>query len=1006
MTLPRCALPHQSAAARRTRRIATSHWRSSLAAAAILLATFATSAFAQVSMISGTVTDNAKAPVVAVQLSIAGTRYAAATDHNGRFRISSISEPVGTAVTIVARRIGFTSASIAAHVGDENVDIVLAPSAVKLDEMVITGTPGSTERRALGVDVALIDASTLVDKAPINDVQQLLNGRVPGVTLVANSGVVGAGSTVRIRGISSFALTNTPLVYIDGVRIDNSQGTGTGNQSFGANTTTRWNDFDPNDIESIEILKGPAATTLYGTEAANGVIQIITKKGAPGKTTYEFNMRQGANWFSNPQGRLWRNYDTNANGDTVSEVYADLQKAYGQPIFTTGHLQSYGAGVSGGSQLIRYRISGAYTRDEGVEVTNNVNNYTTRANISVTPSEKLDITATAGYIVGKTNLPAEAGFGGTTWTTYYADPANIGTPHLGFLSGLPSSYHQEYNLFQSINRFTGGVTVNHHPLSWFNQRLTLGLDEGDESSQELAGVHHDLSYFFDTDADSGYKIEKQRNTRQFTSSYVANFVAPINSTLRSTTSFGSDITKRDGRYLNGSGNDFPAPGLSSLSSTTSQQVTESADTLDNTVGFYAQEELAWRDRLFITGGLRLDNNSAFGSRFRNVYYPKISGSWVLSEEPFFHISQLSTLRLRAAYGQSGQSPLAYSARKNYGAVPGPFGASVTPLNIGNPGLGPERAYETEFGFDAGFLHDRAGLEFTYFTGGTKEAILAQQVAPSTGFPGTQFVNAGKITKHGFELSLHGTPYQTTNTEWTIGVNLAKADSKVADLNGADFLQASTNVRHVLGFPVGSWFAKKVVGSTLNPDGSVTNVTCDDGTSSHNPIDCADAPVVYLGRTLPNFEGSATSTLKFLKNFQLFVMLDSKTGYKKVDGNARVRCHIFDLCESNWYPQRGFDLATLGAQTRSSYYSDIIKDASFLKLREVSVTYTLPGRFASALRSAGATISIAGRNLKTWTKYDGLDPEASFQGGTRGFGQWEQDVTPQLMQFVTTLHLSY
>ena len=965
-----------------------------------------TAAFAQVSMISGTVMDNAKAPVVAAQVSIAGTRYAAATDSYGRFHISSISEPVGTAVTIVARRIGFASSNVAAHVGDENVEIVLAASAVKLDEMVITGTPGSTERRALGVDVAQLDASTLVDKAPIQDVQQLLNGRVPGVTLIANSGVVGAGSTVRIRGASSFALTNQPLIYVDGVRVDNSQSTGTGNQSFGASTTTRWNDFNPDDIESIEIVKGPAATTLYGTEAANGVIQIITKKGAPGKTTYDFNMRQGANWFSNPQGRLWRNYDTNASGDTVSEVYTDLEKAYGQPIFTTGHLQSYGVGIGGGSDLIRYRISGGYSRDEGVEVSNNVNNYTTRANVSVTPSTKLDISANAAYIVGKTNLPAEAGFGGTTWTTYYADPANIGTPHLGFLSGTPAAYHENYDLFQSINRFTGGVTINHHPISWFNQRLTLGLDEGDEMSSELGGVHHDLSFFFDTDADSGYKIEKQRNTRQFTSSYVGNFVFPVTTTLRSTTSLGSDITKRDGRYLNGSGNDFPAPGLSSLSSTTSQQAVTSADTLDNTVGFYAQQEFAWRDRVFITGGVRVDKNSAFGSQFRNVYYPKVSGSWVLSEEPFFHVSQLSTLRLRAAYGQSGQSPLPYTSTATFSSTPGPFGASVTPSNIGNPNLGPERAYETEFGFDAGLFHDRAGIEFTYYTGGTNDAILPEQVPPSSGYPGTQYVNAGKLTKNGFELALHGTPYQTKNTEWTLGVNLATANTKVTDINGADFIQASTNVRHVVGYSVGSWFAKKVVGSTLNPDGSVTDVVCDDGTSAHHAIACADAPVVYLGRTLPNFEGSATSTLRFFKNFQLFVMLDSKTGYKKVDGNARVRCHIFDECESNWYPQRGFDLATLGAQTSSSYYSDIIKDASFLKLREVSVSYTLPDRFSTFFRSSGATISIAGRNLKTWTKYDGLDPEASFQGGTRGFGQWEQDVTPQLMQFVTTIHLSY
>ena len=1007
MTLPRCALRTQSDAALRARERAPRRWHAQLAVVAAMIAATATAAAAQTTSIAGTVTDAANVPIVAAQVSIAGTRYAAASDNSGHYRISGMTDPAGTAVTVTARRIGYKSASIAAHVGDENVDFHLAAAAVALNELVVTGTPGTTERRALGVDVTQIDAANVVNKAPITDVQTLINGRAPGVTLLGNSGVVGSGNTVRIRGVSSFSLTNQPLIYVDGVRVDNTQSTGTNNQGFGANTTTRWNDFNPDDIESIEIVKGPAATTLYGTEAANGVIQIITKKGAPGKTTYDFNMRQGANWFSNPQGRLWRNFDTNSAGDTVSETYTDLLRTYGQPIFTTGHLQSYDAGVSGGNSLIRYHVSGGYERNEGVESTNNINNYTGRANLGIFPSDKLDMQVSAAYIVGHTNLPAEAGFGGTTWTTYYADPANLdpGDPHVGFLSGTPAAYHENYYLFQAINRFTGGITLNHHPVSWFNQRLTLGIDGGNEDSEELGGVHHDLSFFFDTDADSGYKVVDQRNTRLFTSSYVGNFILPVTSAIKSTTSIGGDIIKREGLYVDGFGADFPAPGLSSLSSTTAQQSTVQGDTLDNTVGVFGQEELAWRDRLFLTVGVRMDNNSAFGSKFRNVFYPKVSGAWVLSEEPFFHLPDVTTLKLRAAYGQSGQSPLPYSSLATFTSVPGPFGASVTPQSIGNPNLGPERAYETELGFDAGLFHDRAGIEFTYWFGGTKDAILQEQVAPSLGYPGTQSVNAGALTKHGFELALHGTPYQTKSTEWTLGVNLSKADSKVTDLNGAQFLQASQNVRHTLGYPVGSWFAKKVVGSTLNSDGSVSDVMCDDGTAQHTAVPCSAAPIVFLGRTLPNFEGSATSTLRFLKNFQLFVMVDSKTGYKKLDGNDRVRCHIFDECQTNWYKD-GVDPALLGAETTSNFYSDVIKDASFARLREVSVSYSLPDRWASVFRASGATLTVAGRNLKTWTKYTGLDPEASFQGGSRGFGQWEQDVTPQLMQFVTTIHLSY
>jgi len=976
---------------------------------ALLSATISGAALAQSNSVAGTVTDASNVPIVAAQVSIPGTRYAGATDNQGHFRIT-LPDPNGTAVTLMARRIGYASLSQQVHVGDENIVFKLTTAAVSLNEVVVTGTPGSTEKRALGVDVAQIDASSLVQKAPIADVQSLLNGRAPGVTLLANSGVVGAGSTVRIRGVSSFSLTNQPLIYVDGVRVDNSQSTGVSNQAFGAATTTRWNDFNPDDIESIEIVKGPAATTLYGTEAANGVIQIITKKGAIGKTEWDFSTRQGANWFNNPQGRLWTNYDVNAAGDTVHENYTQLEQAYkdstGQPIFTTGYKRGYDLGVGGGTPVLRYHLSGGYARNEGVESTNNDNQYTARANIGIFPNDKIEIQANAGYVVNKTNLAVESGYGGTTWTTYYMDPATIGTPSMGFNSGLPAAYHEQYQLFQAINRFTGSVNVSHHPVSWFNQRLVLGIDDGYENSQELSAIHPDLSYFFGTDADSGFKNVYTRDTRIFTSSYVANLVLPVTSTLRSTTSLGGDVIKRDGKYVNGFGADFPAPGVTSLSSTTARQVTQETDTLDNTVGIFAQEEFAWRDRVFITGGVRLDNNSAFGDKFRNVYYPKVSGAWVLSEEPFFHLPSVSTLKLRAAYGESGQAPLPYSANATFCAVPGPFGAAVTPCNIGNPNLGPERGYETEFGFDAGFLHDRAGIEFTYYTGGTKDAILQEQVNPSSGYPGFRYVNAGALTKHGFELALHGTPYETKNTSWTLGLNLSKADNEVTNLNGADYLQASTNIRQVVGYPVGSWFGKQVVGSTLNPDGSVTDVMCDDGTKAHAAIPCANAPILYLGRTLPNFEGSATSTLRFLKNFQFFVMLDSKRGYKKLDGNTRVRCHIFDLCESDWYPTTEPNLATLGAQTSSSYISDIVDDASFVKLREVSLAYTLPQSWAATFRATGATISVAGRNLHTWTKYPGLDPEGSFQGGSRGFGQWEQDITPQLMQFVTTIHLTF
>jgi TonB-dependent SusC/RagA subfamily outer membrane receptor len=259
---------------------------------------------AQGGSVSGVVLDRNQIPLENAQVTVQGTRLGSQTDANGRFRIAGVQ---GTTATLEIRRLGYKMATATAAVGGET-RVSMEPASINLDAVVVTGQPGSTARRTLGVDIAQIDASSVTAKAPINNFQNLINGRAPGVTILQNSGVIGSGATVRIRGVSSFALSNTPLIYVDGVRVDNAQGTGPNNQSFGASTTTRWNDFNPDDIESIEIVKGASAATLYGTEAANGVIQIITKKGAQGRPAWDLTVRGGTNQFANQDSRLWTNY--------------------------------------------------------------------------------------------------------------------------------------------------------------------------------------------------------------------------------------------------------------------------------------------------------------------------------------------------------------------------------------------------------------------------------------------------------------------------------------------------------------------------------------------------------------------------------------------------------------------------------------------------------------------------------------------------------------------------
>ena len=254
--------------------------------------------------------------------------------------------------------------------------------------------------------------------------------------------------------------------------------------------------------------------------------------------------------------------------------------------------------------------------------------------------------------------------------------------------------------------------------------------------------------------------------------------------------------------------------------------------------------------------------------------------------------------------------------------------------------------------------------------------------------------------------LRATPITNARTTWDMTFSVGTNHTKVVDLGGDAFIQPGTNVRHAVGYPVGGWWSRRVVDATIDPvTGNATAVFCDPGPAGGAPVLCANAPAVFLGNTTPTSEGAFTTTLSFFQNFSVYTMLDFKRGYKKLDGNRRVRCHLFDLCRENYYPKE-FSPAIVGAVTSGSLYSDLINDASYTKLREISVSYNLPSQFATRLGASRALISVAGRNLHTWTSYPGLDPEGSFQGGSRGFGQWEQDVTPQLRTFLATMRLVF
>ena len=1009
-------------------------WRDAwLTALALLicLALGASIAFAQNGgTVAGTVVaEGSLRPLSAAQVGTPDGK-GALTDAGGRFRLTGLT---GSQITLVARRIGYRSVTRTVTVGDQHVDFVLVEAPVQLNAVVVTGTAGGQEKRAIGNSVTQINAPDVTAIAPVSDVQSLINGRAPGVEILPGTGQVGSGSKVRVRGISSLSLSNNPLLYVDGIRVDNDQSTGPNVQAFGSNVISRLNDYDPNDIESIEIIEGPAAATLYGTEASGGVIQIITKKGAAGTNSWGLTVKQGTDWFMNPEGRFPANYWMDPSTNQLQSLdFNGLVQQNGGPIFSNGYTQSYALNLSGGTDKARYFVSGNADHDNGVEPNNLFKRYGGRANVTVTPNDKVDVTASLGYSKGRTDLSLEAGGGGAMWETLFSTPQNLGTSAKGFRDYPPGINYLAISDWQDVNRFTGSVQLNHRPWSWFVQRLVVGTDVTHEIDAEyVPHLADSLTQYFDPTTASGYKDQVGRDLTTNTVDYSANVTLPIDPTLRSSTSLGGQYYHQLTDNTEAYGEGFPAPGLSAVSS--AARTVASEDYVENnTLGGYLQEQVAWRDRLYLTVAAREDRNSAFGADVNHQFYPKASASWVVSEEPWWHLSWLTQTRLRAAYGESGKQPDNFAALKTYAAATGPNGQGIlTPQFVGNAKLGPEVSRGFEGGFEASAWDDRIGVDFTYYNQTTHDAIVARDVPPSNGFPNYEYVNAGELRNSGIELQIHGQPVRRKDFTWDVSWNVETNHNKVLNLGqpagdcATDSLaQVNTDCsivlgsqQHRVGYAAAAFFAQKVVSAQLDPNGQaiLSSVMCAGGPANHNqPVRCYDdagnvvAPRVFIGNSTPSTEGGVSSTFTFWHRFRLYALVDYKVGFRKTDNNLRARCQIFETCLQNIYPDKYDPSLIAGMQSPDVLNGGwVFNDASFAKLREVSVSYQVPDQLAARFGASRASITLAGRNLHTWTKWTGLDPEALFLGD--GFGQhtvFEQDQLPQLAQFVATLNLSF
>jgi TonB-linked SusC/RagA family outer membrane protein len=1006
-----------------------------LTAATALLAALgaATAGAQQGGSIAGRVTDTRSGQAaVGATIEVVGTALAATTDDDGRYRIANV--PAGRH-TITARRIGYALARQSVTVagqGQTTADFALQPTALSLDAVVVTGTAGGEQLRSIGNAVSTINAAEALSLSAAPDIGTLLNGRSPGVVLASNSGRVGAGPAILIRGRSSIGLGNSPLLYINGARINNAVGVGPsvtgGFSSQNSQVGGRLNDIPPEDIERIEIIKGPAAATIYGTEASSGVIHIITKKGVAGpKPQVALQVQQGAIWFRDAEGRMPTNFaacdanDILANslveacrGQAVGTIVTwngiQQENRRGRTLFTTGNTSLVNGSISGGRNDVRYYLSSAFGRDRGVEPNNKLQQFTLHANVDVSVNPKLDVSTSLNYVDLRSHLGNDAG-ASAMLGAMFGHSALFPTSRGFALGFLPEVTQELWDNSQNVNRLTASGRVEHLPFTWLRHRLQLGVDyTGDDSRALERFVPAELAATLSPATAAGRIGQTLRRAIGITADYSATASSTLTGALSQAASVGVQAFRleQDTSFLGGTG--FPGPGIETVSGAAQQLTATQVHLLNTTVGIFAQEKLNWRDRLYLTGAVRVDNNSAFGEDFDWVTYPKVDVSWVVSEEPFWRWGRaINALRLRAAYGESGRQPPTFIALQTFTPTQGPGGSNaVTPGSIGNADLRPERGKEIELGFEAGFL-DRVSVDFTYFSKRTTDVIINQAVAPSTGFSGNRPVNLGRVDNDGVELSATANLLRRADVQWELFGSVATNGEVIKDLGGLPSLISASGQFNRVGYPINGIFAKRVVSADRDPATQrATNVLCDGG-PGQAPIACAQAPFLFIGTPTPKWSGAVANTVTLFSRLRLYALLDFKGGHRLFNNNEILRCTGAlgaGLCEANYFPERYSPVylaATVGNASAQGIVDQYYQSGSFVKLREVSASYTVPPRWVWG--ASAATVSIAARELHTWTDYRGLDPEVNSAGAASAFLQ-DQAVTPPLSRLIATINLRF
>jgi TonB-dependent starch-binding outer membrane protein SusC len=962
-----------------------------------IVSPFALAAQQATGTVSGRVTDASVGrglPDVAVL--VTGTRFGTLTGPNGEYTITGV--PVG-ARTLTVRRIGYqpTTETVTVVPGaTATADVALRVSAVNLSEVVVTGTGTATEKRKVGTSIATIDSS-LLSRAQAVTVDQAMQGKIPGAQITQNSGSPGGGGiSVRLRGVNSFISGSDPLYIVDGVIVDNESGqlADLGGRS---NPQNRLADLNPDDIEHIEIIRGAAAAALYGSRANNGVVQIFTKRGTSGKPRFTSTTRWGTSQLREQQP--FNFYPFDVNGLPITRFN------YQDDIFHRAQSWDQNVTVEGGGDQTRYFMSGNFGNEDGIMRSTSSRRTGARVNLQQQLTPHLVANVTSNYI--NTNNEVQA-FGeqndyGIMGSLFFA-PTNVDFRPVNGVYPLPPALGTNPLLAidkirnpQTIERFIGSTKLTWTPVTSLLFDYTIGLDNVGFSQSQFVPRNAVLGTAPLATGRSQSVVENNRIVNQDAlSSYTWRPMGPFE--MRTTA--GLNYTSQRVRITSATANGLaPVGDLVSAGSIFSAAQT---DVELRTLGFYGQHELAFRDKLFLNAAVRWDASSTFAPSERWQAFPKFSASYVvIDNKP----GALNNLRLRSALGWAGSQPgilNAYSQFVTFTQLP--FAGRpgfVNDITFGNPDLKNERAREWELGADVGFLGGRVSTEATYYNRLVSDLLFFRPLPSSTGFS-RQFFPIGTMSNKGIELLLRTTNVDVPNLQWTSTMTYAHNKNLVESLNIQDFQSAGGYPNRIragepAGVFYGSYAARNCQTGALLLDSlgryRRSNQTADMGATlaireALSGGTCNDSLNKVIGDPNPKWMGSFLNEFTLAKKVRVRALLDGVFGNKIMNLSTRAQ-NAGIASNSKSYEREllpygdprklppGYNARTQGI------FEYWIEDGTFVKLRELSASYTLDGLGVQRYFRDGIDLTLSGRNLAVWTNYSGYDPEINLFGTNAG-----------------------